>query len=257
MENDMKINVKRDWRHCYMNMYICENCPLVDILNLPLTDIHWFYLCKNTHPCIVDFLKLHRSKVHWRSLARNSSDAVVDFLLEEAKNGWEIEWDAASENTNEKIIACFKNVKSELNPNALSLNPATSSVQFLLSEMYEKINWVIFCRNPNDLALDVIIDILGNDMNDKRIIWDHLCDNTNPRIFPILQANQQKIKWDVFIKNPICFAYNYEKIKERCAPLKQELLDIFLHPNNVMARIEMEKNVEETDFDVISRIDFN
>ena len=257
MEEDMKSTSIEPWKYRAMNIYICENSPLIDVETIPLEDLSWFHLSINPHNCVIDFLKKHRDKIHWKNLARNPSDAAVDFLLEEMRNGWEIEWEAASINTNEKMIAQFGQVKDQLNMFTLCQNTATSAVRFLLSELYERINWIVFCKNPNDLAVDHIIEILEKDSRDKRIYWHSLSGNKNPRIFPILEANQKNINWGMFIQNPICFAYDYEKIRERFAPLKKEIQDIFLHPDNVMARIESEKMEGDSDFDIVSRLDFN
>ena len=257
MEKDITSGVTEPWKSRIIHVYICEHCPLREIEIIPFENLHWFYLSINQHKCVIDFLKTHPDKIHWKNLARNSCDAAVDFLLEESRIGRTIEWDAASINTNEKMIARFREVKEELNIFTLSQNTASSAVQFLLTELYDKINWFYFCKNPNDLVVDHILDILEKDNNDKRVIWESLSANTNPRIFPILEANQQKIKWDVFIQNPICFAYDYEKIRKRFEPLKREIQEIFLHPDNVMARIETEKTEGESDFEIVSRLDFN
>jgi hypothetical protein len=151
----------------------------------------------------------------------------------------------------------FSSVKEKLCVGALSQNNATSAVRFLLndSELYARINWENFCENPNDLVIDHLLILLEKNNNEPRIVWETLCLNTNPRVFRILQENKKKIDWDYFLKNPICFAYNYEKIRERCAPIKQEILNIFLHPDNVISKIESERNADESDFDVISRLD--
>jgi hypothetical protein len=257
MENDIKnlSSMREGWKYFYAITHVCER-PLKEIM-VPFDDLNWYHLSANRNKCVIDFLKLHPDKVIWRTLAMNPCDAAVDLLLEERRNGREIIWQTASRNPNERIISLFGDVKSQLCMTSLSQNIATSAVQFLLSECYDRINWEWFCENPNDLAVDHIMDILEKDSEDKRIVWECLSTNTNPRVFAILEANQSKIDWFHFVKNPICFAYDYEKIRERFAPLKQEIQDIFLHPDNVMARIEMEKTEGETDFDIVSRLDFN
>ena len=260
MENDIK-KLPRfprvpSWKYFYTITHICER-SLKEISTIPFEDLNWYHLSTNTHKCVIDFIKLHPDKIIWRTLAMNPSDAAVDLLLEERRNGREIVWKTASRNSNERIVAIFGDVKSELCMSSLSQNTATSAVQFLLSEFYDRINWEWFCENPNDLAVDHIIELLEKDNNDPHIVWECLSANTNPRVFAILEANQSKIDWFHFVKNPICFAYDYEKIRERFAPLKQEIQDIFLHPDNVMARIETEKTEGESDFDIVSRLDFN
>jgi hypothetical protein len=43
-------------------------------------------------------------------------------------------------------------------------------------------------------------------------------------------------------------------MREKCLPIKKEIEEIFLRPENVMAMIENERANEEKDFDVISRL---
>lgn len=243
------------WEFRHDISYICANFPLAKI-DVSFENLNWFSLSDNKHKCVMDFLKLHLSEVHWINLARNSSDVAVDFLFEARENGIEIEWWYASVNTNERIIKCFSEVKNQLSISALCKNETSSVVRFVLDEMYEKICWERFCENANDLAVDHIIDIYEKDNKDRRIVWECLCLNKNVRVFPILEKNREKIDWNEFYQNPICFQYDYEKMKERFSPLKNEICDIFLRPDNVIAKIENERMEGESVFDTISRLEF-
>ena len=260
MENDIKnlSSMAKDWKYHYAITNIC-NRTLSEIAIVPFEDLNWYNLSANTNKCVIDFIKLYPNKIIWSILSANPCDAAVDLLLEEIQNGREAIWQTASNNTNERLIERFKKVKESLSIPLLCQNTAPLAVRFVLSECYDRINWKCFCKNPNDLAVDHIMDILEKDNDDKRVIWESLSANTNPRVFAILESNQFKIDWCHFIKNPICFAYDYEKIRKRFEPLKREIREIFLHPDNVMAKIEMErqgKNESETDFDIVSRLDF-
>jgi hypothetical protein len=247
------------WKFRHNISYICANYPLSEFPEaIFFEDLNWFSLAENKHKCVMDFMKAHRDQIHWVNLSRNSSDPAVDFMLEEFANGREIEWWTASVNTNERLIAHFKNVKNELSVYSLCRNTSSTVIRLLLEnpELYEKISWERFCENSNDLAVDHIIEIYETNKKDKRLVWEVLCLNVNPRIFSILRENKEKVDWNEFYRNPNCFQYNYEKMRERFSPLKREIEDIFLRPDNVMAKIENERNMDETDFDTIARLDF-
>jgi hypothetical protein len=259
MEVDIKsldlLKAMNNWKYGYAISYLCDG-PLSGILDIPFEDLNWYHLSENQDHDVINFLKIHRDKIHWPGLTRNSCDAAVEFLLEEKRNGWVIDWGIASKNSNEKIVSCFPEVREELSVNYLSMNRGTVAIRFLLNDnvLYSKINWEQFCENPNDLVVDHILEIYSKNKRDKRLVWECLCANTNPRIFPILRENKEKIDLNVLLENPICFAYNYEKIRERFAPLKKEITDIFLHPDNIMAKINDERANDESDFEVISRL---
>jgi len=236
----------------YIVSHTCEIEPMSNI-TFPYEDLSWFSLAKNPHRCVIEFLKKHRYRINWAKLSENSSDAAVEFLLQERRN---IVWWNASSNTNQRILALFEEEKTNLSEYRLSKNPSDTAVRFLLDnpDVYENISWASFCQNPNDHAIDHIISILSEDRNDKRIIWTSLCENVNPRILDILRDNKEKIVWSSFVKNPTCFNYNYEMMRKRCLPIKQEIEAIFMRPENVMAIIERAREGDEDDFDVISRL---
>jgi hypothetical protein len=243
------------WKYRSVVSHICETRPMSEI-KFPEIDLNWYYLATNPHKCVIDFLKQNRENINWATLSANSSDAAVEFLLEEIEH---IDWWCASSNTNEKIIVHFTNQRNNLSNYKLSKNQSDMAVQFLLNnaDFYSTIQWGHFCKNPNDIVVSHIITIITENKNDKRIIWSSLCENTNPRVFDILRNNKDKIMWGSFLKNPICFKYNYEMMRARFLPIKEEIESIFLRPENIMAIIERERDEGENDFDVMARLNVN
>lgn len=240
------------WKYRTTNSRICEMEPMSKN-TIPYEDLDWYSLAANPHQCVIEFLKEHRENIHWAKLSENSSDAAVAFLLEERRN---IDWWNASSNTHEKMLALFEEEKAYLSNYRLSKNPSDTAVLYLLNHPNRNytIQWIPFCRNPNDHAINHIISIISENRNDKRIFWSSLCENENPRVLDILRNNKDKIVWANFLKNPICFSYNYEMMRIRCLPMKEEIEAIFLRPENIMAIIERERNGEENDFEVMSRL---
>ena len=232
--------------------YMCEREPMSKN-TIPYEDLNWYSLAANPHKCVVEFLNQHRHKISWAKFSENSSDAAVEILLQERRN---IVWWNASSNTHEKIMSLFQEEKENLSVYRLAKNPTDTAVRFLLNnpDLYSQLNWVSFCKNPNDHAVDHIISILSENKHDKRIVWSMLCENENPRVLDILRNNKDKIVWANFLKNPICFSYNYEMMRKRCLPIKDEIEAIFLTPENVMALIERERRGDENDFEVMTRL---
>uniref|UniRef100_A0A6C0HRJ6 Uncharacterized protein n=1 Tax=viral metagenome TaxID=1070528 RepID=A0A6C0HRJ6_9ZZZZ len=228
---------------------ICETQPMCEI-TFPEADLAWYYLAANPNKCVIEFLKKNRENINWAVLSENSSDAAAEFLLEEREN---INWWNASSNTNEKITALFTEQRLLLSGYRLSRNPSDAAVQLLLTDSFT-ISWISFFKNPNDIAVDKIIEIVSESSNDPRIVWSALCENKNPRILPLLSKNKGKIVWSKFLKNPLCFSYNYKMMRERFSGIKKEIEEMFLRPENVMAMIERERLDSEEDFKVISRL---
>lgn len=239
---------KGSWKYWSRVTRNCETLPMSEI-TIPYEHLNWYHLSLNPHKCVIDFLKQNRENIKWTVFCSNSSDAAVDFLLEE-----NIEWWYASSNTNERIVARFGEHRDELSEHRLSQNQSDMAVQFLLDNLYDKINWIQFCENPNDIVVSHLISIITENRNDTRIFWSILCRNPNPRVFDILRNNKDKIVWADFLRNPICFTYDYEMMRERCLPIKKEIDAIFSRPDNVMAMIEIEREGDESDFDVIARL---
>lgn len=246
-----KETFEESWKYRSTNLRICETQPMSKN-TIPHEDLDWYALATNPHKCVIEFLKQNRKNINWAKLSENSSDAAVEFLLEERHM---IDWWNASSNTHEKILALFEEEKENLSEYRLSKNPSDTAVLHLINPArYCKIQWILFCQNPNDHAVDHIISIISENRNDKRIIWATLCENENPRVLDILRNNKDKIVWASFLKNPICFSYNYAMMQVRCLPIKEEIDALFMRPENVMALIEQERLGDENDFEVMTRL---
>jgi hypothetical protein len=141
----------------------------------------------------------------------------------------------------------------------LCTNPSDFVVKWLLEDplMYDRIIWSRFCTNPNQHAVEHIYNISLLNPNDKRIDWAHLCMNRNKLVFRILRNNQSKIWWELFLKNPICFEYNYEMMQQRASIFRDELISVVFSPEKVMRMIHLSReNADLDDFEIVSNLDF-
>jgi len=243
------------WLYSYIIAAICEKKDMTFIRLIKYSELCWFELCINTNPCVIEFLKKNRHKIIWSVLSTNTSDAAADFLLEKEQE-MDIKWISASQNTNQKITRLFPSIKERLNIKRLCGNASDDAVKLLLSEMYSFIDWETFCMNPNNYAVEHIYGMSMVNPNDKRIRWDYLCMNKNKHIIPILRNNQNKINWEIFIKNEVCFAYNYEMIELRASIFKEELIGAVFSPERIMKKISDSRVNDESDFEIINKIDF-
>ena len=251
LTKETKEPFSEEWKYRTSNSRICETQPMSKI-TIPYEDLNWYSLAENPHKCVIEFLKQHRENINWAKLSENSSDAAVEFLLEERLN---IDWWNASSNTHEKMLAFFEEEKENLSEYRLSKNPSDTAVLHLINHPYpHKIQWIPFCKNPNDHVINYLISIISENRNDARIVWSILFENENPRVLDILRNNKDKIVWANFLKNPICFSYNYAMIRVRCLPIKEEIEALFMRPENVMALIEQERRGDENDFEVMTRL---
>ena len=255
---DLKQSLKtrkeeRSWKFGKLVQQVCRQEKMDKIKEIAHPNLDWHSLSQNTHPCVIDFLRENKRIIVWRILSKNPSDAAVDLLLES-----EIDWFAVSSNTNDRITARFPEMKRKLSISELCSNTSDFVVKWLLedNELYNSIIWSRFCSNPNDLAVEHIYSLSLVNPNDRRIDWGNLCRNTNRLVFQILRNNKHKINWPIFLQNPICFEYDYEKMKCRAEIFKEELLNLALSPERVMAAIKSAREENEDDFEVISRIDF-
>jgi hypothetical protein len=55
----------------------------------------------------------------------------------------------------------------------------------------------------------------------------------NPAAIKLLEANQDKIYWPSFSKNPEIFEYDYKRMKERTSVFFEELMANRFHPKNI------------------------
>jgi hypothetical protein len=247
-----ELKAERTWKFGKLVQQICREESMEKIREIPVASLDWHSLCLNENSCVMEFLRENKTKIVISVLSKNSSDAAVDLLLE-----LQVDWFAASFNTNDRITCYFPEINKPLCITALSGNTSDFVVNWLLStKMYDQIFWPSFCTNPNKYAVEHIFHLSMTNPNDKRIDWGNLCRNPSKSVFEILRNNQNKIDWKIFLKNPICFSYNYEMIEKRVSVFKEELTSIALSPEKVMHAISTAREDDEDDFEVISRLDF-
>lgn len=245
------ITSKGTWIHGYNIDNICKRGTLEQVQKLDIHDRVWSSLCLNPNPGVVEFVA-EKNRIVWSFLSRNSSDMAANYL--EAFPQF-IDWHYASQNMNDKITRHFPAMKHKLSIIYLCKNTSDNVVNFLLNdpEMYSMIDWALFCSNSNEYAVEHIYKL--SLANDRRICWDYLCANENKNVFRILRNNQDRIVWHIFIKNPICFEYDYEKMRLRMT-FKEELDKVIYSPEKIMHLISVCRTSDESDFEVISKIDF-
>jgi len=244
---------ERNWKYGKLVQHVCLTEKMEKIKEIPYKDLNWCTLSANHHPCVIDFLRENKKNVLWTVLAKNSSDCAVDLLFES-----EIDWFAASFNTNDRVTSCFPQFVSKISISGLCTNTSDFVVKWLLEDpdMYSQIIWSLFCTNENNYAVEHIYNISLLNPRDKRIEWGFLCTNRNKMVFRILRNNQSKIHWEIFLNNPICFEYNYEMMEKRVSIFKEELIGAVFSPERIMHLISVSRENEEDDFEIISKLDF-
>ena len=70
----------------------------------------------------------------------------------------------------------------------------------------------------------------------------------NPAAIDILKENLDKINWKGFSQNPAIFEINYEYLKEKIEPFKEELIEKSLHP------LRMERFLMEYNYDLLEDV---
>ena len=117
----------------------------------------------------------------------------------------------------------------------LSENPTDEAVKLFLKHNLEissflNVMWV-FSYNPNDIAVDYILDNINNQNVidiDEDYFWMYLSDNKNPRVLPIIQNN-----WQLFTS----FTY------------KKELFDNLLKNINIFEFDEKDQKLQKHGFE--------
>jgi hypothetical protein len=61
--------------------------------------------------------------------------------------------------------------------------------------------------------------------------WKYV--SMNEKAIELLRENKDKIDWKNVSKNPAIFTYDYDAIYKRIAPLKEELMSVVHHPQNI------------------------
>jgi hypothetical protein len=111
----------------------------------------------------------------------------------------------------------------------------------LLKEYPEKIYWQQLSTNEADVALDILAE------HPDRIDWYQLCLNENPRAIELLSKYPERIHYQTIIKNPAIFVLDYDALKSRISPFKEELIAAVFHPRRMLRLMDMIGDDEDID----------
>ena len=139
----------------------------------------------------------------------------------------------------DKITSCgWNNLCS--NPNALHI----------IEKNLDKITnygWYLLCTNIN------AIYIIEKNLDKLNYIdWNNLCKN--PNALDIIKNNINKIEeynlWGILSMNSSIFEYPKKYIEERMNIIKEELIQVAMHPKRIFKRL-IEYSSNEVEFDDI------
>ena len=108
----------------------------------------------------------------------------------------------------------------------LSRNPNGTH---LLEKNPEKIYWGYFSANPN--AIHFL------EKNLERVDWSYL--SANPNAIHLLEKNPDKINWYRLSWNQAIFQVDYQVLKNRIEPFKEELIARCFHPDRLVRYLEL------------------
>jgi hypothetical protein len=158
---------------------------------IPLNELAWNSLSRNTNPKAVELLKENMDKIYWDLLSANP--AAIELLREKIEDEKDIDEDDLNDlESEDKISWRFLSA----NPNAIQL----------LEENYENIDWKMLSENPN--AIKLLKE------NPKKIYWRSLSANKNPEAIELLKTNKENIDWKVLSANPNTKAIELLKLHE-------------------------------------------
>jgi hypothetical protein len=158
---------------------------------IPLNELAWNSLSRNTNPKAIELLKENMDKIYWDLLSANP--AAIELLREKIEDEKDIDEDDLIDlESEDKISWRFLSA----NPNAIQL----------LEENYENIDWKMLSENPN--AIKLLKE------NPKKIYWRSLSANKNPEAIELLKKNVENIDWKVLSANPNTKAIELLKLHE-------------------------------------------
>ena len=185
-------------------------------------------LCCNTNPEAIAFVERHAHPkwIDFWSLSKNP--AAVEFL---EKNQENIKWPYLCMNPNPRICSFL-----EANPEKIywrNLSRETSAIG-ILEKNIDKIDWDELSLNRG--ALHIL------EANPDKIVWRSICYNHNPKAVDLLKNNMDKMdpfNWTILSMNPGIFELDYEALKKRMAPLKEELIRSSMRPDRIARLLEL------------------
>ena len=60
----------------------------------------------------------------------------------------------------------------------------------------------------------------------------------NPAAIGLLEANQDKIRWDILSRNPAIIVYDYDQMRTNKLTLNREVIEYCYHPDRVEQYLE-------------------
>jgi hypothetical protein len=225
---------KIDWSE------LSRNKNAIHLLEKNLDKIDWSKLSEN--PKAIHLLELNQDKIIWSSLSKNKN-AIHLLELEQNK----IDWQKLVYNKNAGHL--FAADLRYVNKYTISLTRSVFKVLEAYPWMKDVISWDFLSANPDSRTLELFeqnpknkihihnlscnhglwaIPILEKNLD--KVNWSNLSRNKNA--IHILEQNPTKIDWKGLSQNPAIFAYQYQKMKERCSIFKEELIATVFHPRN-------------------------
>ena len=233
---------------------LCENPKAIEILTREYkkdeNKIKWSVLCKN--PGAIGIIKEEYEKdsnstnIKWSALCENPK-AIEILTKEYEKNSNKLDWDALCNNP--KAIEILKKEykknpdSTNINWDILSGNPKAIELltikinkdKNLSKSPKNKINWEKLSSNPKAIKL--------LNTNTKKIWWNSLSGNTNPKAIELLEyriltkvygSNEKNhINWDILSGNPSAIKLIIDRLK---IEQQHEHMGIHWHPDGIVGK---------------------
>ena len=201
---------------------------LIDEIFSPIIKPNLSLLCCNTNPEAIAFVERYGNQnwIDYWSLSKNPG--AVEFLEKEPEN---IKWPYLSMNPNPRVCPFLEANPDKINWRNLSREPSAIGI---LEKNINLIDWVELSMNPGAVHL--------LKANPDKIVWRSICYNHNPKAVDLLKNNMDimdPFNWTILSKNPGIFELDYEALKKRIEPLKEELIQSSMHPNRISRLLEL------------------
>jgi len=178
----------------YLDNFNLSKCPfaITILIDKYPEKINSDGISLNPNPLVIDYLKNNPEKINWNFLSSNPN--AIKLLRE---NEEKINWSNLSMNNcafkllnenQDKIDWC--NICYNDNPKVIS--------EIIAKNLDKNISWFILSKNPNDIAVDIIL----RPENINKIDYEFLSLNSNDKVFDLIKNNLDKIDFDFLITNP-------------------------------------------------------
>jgi hypothetical protein len=180
---------------------------------LPL--MNWHALSAN--PAAINLIERNLHQVDWTQLSKNHN--ATPLLLQHVDK---IDWVNFCKNTHPDAIRFLGEHVSNINWSTLSTNPSAIP---LLKQYVGNVCWGPFSSNAR------VMDLIHLCENVDDLNWYSL--SANPNAFPFLMQHQECIVNSIFCRNPSIFVYDYDTMRKKRSPLKEELTAYYYHPMRI------------------------